>query len=580
LLNVFGTRSSVPLVPDAPTRSLGRASRLCGAGAVAVGALVITGWSFGIAPLLQVLPGQVAMVPSTAVAFLFAGFALWLRPPPGGSRLRAARIAAAIVTGLLGVANLLEFFSGRNLGIDEILFRDTGGLTSTSPGRMAVSTGVSFVLLAAALLTLERHSKSWASDILAMVPGFVGLLSLTGYAYGLGSLHWFGQYKGMAIHAALAFPVLSIGVLLAREGGFLRLAASDTVGGDIVRKIVPLALFLPLALGWLRIAGKRAGYWSDELGTSLNAIAHAAAFLVLLLVAAARIMRTEEERRRAAAQLERQSGILQSMLESVSEGIVVVDAEGSVLVVNPVAEHLLHLGPDPTPIGRWPERVGAVRWDGTPLPPEETAIARALRGLATDHLDLLVRPVDSQEWRRLEVSGRPILGPDGTILGGVTIFRDVTEQKTTEGVLRLRERAIDAVTQGVLMTDFTRPGNPIIHVNPAFERNTGYAASEVIGKRPNLFQGPGTDPEARRRRRNRPASGVTAFSSRRTALPRTPASASGRTSRDTGRSPRLRASSTAPCGCPRCSSRPPARRGRRRGSGTPARRARSPPWSR
>lgn len=43
-------------------------------------------------------------------------------------------------------------------------------------------------------------------------------------------------------------------------------------------------------------------------------------------------------------------------------------------------------------------------------------------------------------------------------------------------------RAVEASTDSVLITDFSLPHNPIVYVNPAFERLTGYTASEVIGR--------------------------------------------------------------------------------------------------
>ncbi len=42
-------------------------------------------------------------------------------------------------------------------------------------------------------------------------------------------------------------------------------------------------------------------------------------------------------------------------------------------------------------------------------------------------------------------------------------------------------QAIEASVNPVVITDARLPGNPIIYVNPAFERHTGYSAEEVIG---------------------------------------------------------------------------------------------------
>ncbi|MES1187891.1 MAG: response regulator [Myxococcales bacterium] len=62
--------------------------------------------------------------------------------------------------------------------------------------------------------------------------------------------------------------------------------------------------------------------------------------------------------------------------------------------------------------------------------------------------------------------------------------------------LVLRDRAIRAVSQGILITDPHAPGNPIIYASPSFTELTGYGAEEVIGKSCRFLQGPETDPAA------------------------------------------------------------------------------------
>ena len=59
---------------------------------------------------------------------------------------------------------------------------------------------------------------------------------------------------------------------------------------------------------------------------------------------------------------------------------------------------------------------------------------------------------------------------------------------------RLRALAFAATTSGVVITDPTSRDGPIVDVNPAFERITGYARDEVLGRNCRFLQGPGTDP--------------------------------------------------------------------------------------
>lgn len=75
-------------------------------------------------------------------------------------------------------------------------------------------------------------------------------------------------------------------------------------------------------------------------------------------------------------------------------------------------------------------------------------------------------------------------------------IRYVVERNRTEEALRLRDRAIQAVSQGILITDATRPDNPIVYASPGFEKLTGYRAAEVLGKNCRFLQGPDTNQQA------------------------------------------------------------------------------------
>ena len=70
---------------------------------------------------------------------------------------------------------------------------------------------------------------------------------------------------------------------------------------------------------------------------------------------------------------------------------------------------------------------------------------------------------------------------------------DITERKRAEEELRLRDRAIAASSNGIVISDPTLPDNPLIYVNPAFEAMTGYAAEEAIGYNCRFLQGSDRD---------------------------------------------------------------------------------------
>jgi PAS domain S-box-containing protein len=86
--------------------------------------------------------------------------------------------------------------------------------------------------------------------------------------------------------------------------------------------------------------------------------------------------------------------------------------------------------------------------------------------------------------------------PDDTFAGFIGSAMDLTERKAAEEKLRLRDRAIEATSQGIIITDPSRDDNPIVYVNPAFEKLSGYTQTEAVGRNCRFLQGPETDPTA------------------------------------------------------------------------------------
>jgi two-component system CheB/CheR fusion protein len=63
-------------------------------------------------------------------------------------------------------------------------------------------------------------------------------------------------------------------------------------------------------------------------------------------------------------------------------------------------------------------------------------------------------------------------------------------------ILTLFRQVLNAAETSIVVTDARLPDNPIIYHNAAFERTSGYAASEIDGRNCRFLQGPETDPQA------------------------------------------------------------------------------------
>ena len=69
------------------------------------------------------------------------------------------------------------------------------------------------------------------------------------------------------------------------------------------------------------------------------------------------------------------------------------------------------------------------------------------------------------------------------------VHRTLSAIASAEEGMKLRDRAIESSVSAICITDNLAPDNPIVYVNPAFERITGYSSQEVVGRNPRLLQG-------------------------------------------------------------------------------------------
>jgi PAS domain S-box-containing protein len=70
------------------------------------------------------------------------------------------------------------------------------------------------------------------------------------------------------------------------------------------------------------------------------------------------------------------------------------------------------------------------------------------------------------------------------------------ERRSSEELRRLLDRAVAASSNGIVITDPKLPDDPIVYVNPAFEKTTGYPMEEVIGRNCRFLQGEDRDQPA------------------------------------------------------------------------------------
>ncbi len=173
-----------------------------------------------------------------------------------------------------------------------------------------------------------------------------------------------------------------------------------------------------------------------------------------------------------------------ALLESVSAAIVVIDEAGRIALVNQGAEDMF----------------GYTRQEMIGQPLEMLLPHRSAEAHVHQRAGFFARPRVRPMGMGLDLAGRHKDGHEFPVEVGLSYARtehgmlamsfiiDITRRRRAEMQRRLMERAIEEATNGIVITDAQQADLPIIYVNPAFERITGYARAEVIGRNCRFLQ--------------------------------------------------------------------------------------------
>ena len=267
-------KASSPITQVAPLAT----SRLTAAIAITV----LTGWVAQIDLLKNFAPGMIAMNPFTACALLAASIALFLRQPievPKERSIVGQLLAGTIIA--MGGLNLL--LCTHNLAGPRWLILPPladGSLVEANGARISLS----FALIGASIVCLNwKSSRGFRpAEAASAITAIIAILSLVAYSHYLTGFYTTATYTPASLLTSISFFLLATGILLARaDRGTLAIIVSETAAGMLARRLIPLAILLPILIGALRQTAERAGLYDPTFGA-----AHSATTFMVLFFAA------------------------------------------------------------------------------------------------------------------------------------------------------------------------------------------------------------------------------------------------------------------------------------------------------
>lgn len=158
----------------------------------------------------------------------------------------------------------------------------------------------------------------------------------------------------------------------------------------------------------------------------------------------------QSERDAALRHVDQERAMLDLVLNSMSEGVIAVDAAGRVLLFNATARKLFTAPAIGTSIEASRRDNELLTLDGECIERADGPLMRALRGDRTDSRELLLRRPGTPD-RVLSIGARPLLDAAQQQVGALTVFSDITERKTAESFAAAQEQVLALIAGGATL---------------------------------------------------------------------------------------------------------------------------------
>jgi len=253
---------------------------------------------------------------SDGACFILLAACLWLQIIKPGSPLRKRVYRRTSLAFGLATVSIALFFFLRALAITETAAMVLSASGPEPQAGMPHLAALNFILLGAAFALPEdgKHDQVLSSQLLASGAFVFGLLGILAFAFG-PDVH----NSGPPMEAMLLIA-LSLGVLfLHPDRGAVAEIFTGLSGGVMARRLLPIAIVIPVVLDWWRYEAQQLGLLSSETGTMLMVIMAIILLLYEMIVTAQLLNRADKSRRRTEEALAEANENLEAKVAMRSE---------------------------------------------------------------------------------------------------------------------------------------------------------------------------------------------------------------------------------------------------------------------
>lgn len=324
-----------PVLPHSGLRAVVRGLSVAVA---VVGSAALLGWVTGVSALTTVQTGLASMKANTALCFVLwsVGTLVGLGPLPPS----VARLPLTIALVLAGTS-LAQDVVGVPLGVDELIL-DDGVTTSGAPGRMSSATAAVLCLLLIDRLMHGTRVRSRVVDALLLVAGSLSVFALGGYLTSASALYSIRPFASLSLPTMVCgLMATTAGLLASPDRGVVQLLLHPGSAGTLMRVLLPASLAVPTVGLVLARVGVRHGGWDPETMPIVLYGSAAAILAGLVEVVGHQVSQAEHRTARTLARLRRSEARVVAVLEAAYDGILTLDATGTVRAANHQAHVLL-----------------------------------------------------------------------------------------------------------------------------------------------------------------------------------------------------------------------------------------------